>query len=328
MKRRRLGQTDIEVSEIALGTMMFGSWGQPNHAECGRMVARAIAGGINFFDSADIYDFGQSEQILGAALGYVKRDSYVVATKVGNPMSQTDDSMRGLSARWISQSCENSLTRLGVEHIDLYQAHRPDPETPLDETVEAFGALVAAGKVRAVGTSCFSAAQIAEWNRLAAESGVAGLTTEQPPYSILARGIETEIVPAAQNEHLSLVVWAPLNGGWLTGKYQADAIELESRAQREPAHFDHADAEIRSRKRELVSQLQEVAAQAGLSIVQLSVGFVLARPEVGSALVGPRTLEQLDALLSRAIPQLSADVLAAIDRIVAPGTNINPADAG
>jgi aryl-alcohol dehydrogenase-like predicted oxidoreductase len=328
MKRRQLGHSGIEVSEIALGTMMFGAWGNPNHAECGRMVARALEAGINFFDTADIYDRGQSEVILAAALSRVPRSSYVLATKVGNPMSDADPSMRGLSRRWITRACDDSLRRLGTDHIDLYQAHRPDPDTPLEETVAAFDGLVRAGKVRAIGTSCFSAAQLDEWHRLAAEAGLVAPATEQPPYSILARGIENEIVPAAARHGMGLVVWAPLNGGWLTGKYQTGSGEDTSRAEREPDHFDYRDTQMRGRKRELVWKLQGVATEAGLSLIQLALGFVLARPEVSAALIGPRTLIQLEDLIHAGTPVLGADILADIDAIVAPGVDVNPHDAG
>jgi len=328
MKTRPLGQSGIDVSELALGTMMFGAWGNPDHAECARMVAFAVDHGITLFDTADMYDQGQSELILGAALCHVPRGAYVLATKVGNPMSETDPAMRGLSRRWIEQACEDSLRRLGVEYVDLYQAHRPDPDTPLEETVAAFDSLAEAGKVRAVGTSCFTATQLDEWHRLAAGSNLVAPATEQPPYSMLARGIETEIVPAVRRHEMSLLVWAPLNGGWLTGKYQMGSGEDHSRAQRQPDHFDLKDAEMRAHKRDLVGRLQLVATEAGLTITQLALGFVLATPAVSTALIGPRTLTQLEDLVHGGAPMLTPDTLAAIDAVVAPGTNINPYDAG
>lgn len=327
MRFRRLGHSGIPVSEIALGTMMFGAWGNPDVAECELMVRRALDGGVTLFDTADMYDFGRSEEILGTALASVSRDSYVLATKCGNPMTFSDPSQGGLSRRWIVQACDESLRRLGVDYVDLYQAHRPDPDTPLDESLAAFDELVHAGKVRAIGTSCFSEAQIDELAALAGSAGLTSPTTEQPPYSILARGIETEIVPACRRHDIGLLVWAPLNGGWLTGKYQVGDGEAASRALRQPEHFDHRDAAIRARKRALVTQLQDVAAAAGLTITQLAIGFALATAEVSAALIGPRTLAQLDDLLTAGAPVLGAETLAAIDAIVAPGTNVNPADA-
>jgi aryl-alcohol dehydrogenase-like predicted oxidoreductase len=322
-----IGHGGIEVSEIALGTMMFGRWGNPNADECREMVDLALDAGITLFDTADIYDFGVSEEILGSALVGRDRESFVVATKVGNPMSD-DPAERGLSRRWILRSCEASLRRLGLDHIDLYQAHRPDPSTPLDETLAAFDELVRAGKVRAIGTSCFSAAQIAELAALGDSRRQTRPTSEQPPYSILARGIETEVVPVCMALGVGLLVWAPLNGGWLTGKYQDGSGEATSRARREPEHFDHKDDEMRARKRALVAALTEIAAVAGLSITQLSLGFVLSQPAVSAALVGPRTPDQLRDLLTTHPAPLPADVMAAIDTVVAPGTNVNPADAG
>lgn len=328
MRLRRLGHSGIPVSELALGTMMFGAWGNPDEAECTRMVRRALDAGITLFDCADIYDRGRSEEILGAALAGVSRDSYVLATKCGNAMSDTDPSMRGLSATWIERACEDSMRRLGVDFIDLYQAHRPDPDTPLEESLAAFDRLVQAGKVGAIGTSCFTAEQLDELARISARTGIVAPATEQPPYSILARGIEVDIVPACARHDMALLVWAPLNGGWLTGKYQDGAGEDRSRAQREPDHFDHADAAMRDRKRSLVAQLIGVASGAGLTITQLALGFVLANEHVAAALIGPRTLAQLDDLLANGAPVLSPEVLDAIDAVVSPGTNVNPKDAG
>jgi aryl-alcohol dehydrogenase (NADP+) len=328
MRTRRLGRPGLPVSEIGLGTMMFGAWGNPDPTVCAGMVRRALDAGITLFDTADIYDRGRSEEILGAALAGIPRDEFVLATKCGNPMHDTDPTMRGLSPVWIARACDDSLRRLGVDHLDLYQAHRPDPTVPLEESLGAFHELVLAGKVRAIGTSCFGADRIDELARLADERGWTPVTSEQPPYSILARGIESEVVPACRRHDLALLVWAPLNGGWLTGKYQNDAGGVGSRAQREPDHFDHRDAAMRETKRTLVARLQDIASAAGVTLTALALGFVLATPEVGSALIGPRTPEQLDDLLGAGAPILDSDTLRAIDAIVAPGVDVNPADAG
>lgn len=323
--RRTLGSSGIEVSTLALGTMMFGRWGNPERDQCVRMVDMALDAGITLFDTADIYDFGVSEDILGVALAG-RRDGVVLATKVGNAMSE-DPAERGLSKRWITQSCEASLRRLRTDCIDLYQMHRPDPETPLEESLEAFDELVSAGKVRTIGTSTFTAEQLDELVRLAGDRGWVQPTSEQPPYSVLVRNIEQEVLPTCRRHDIGVLVWAPLNGGWLTGKYQSDAVDESSRAGREPDHFDHRDAAMRATKRALVDQLMAVARDAGLSLVQLALGFVLAHPAITAAIIGPRTPDQLAELLEAGHVELAPDVLAAIDAVVPPGTTVNPADA-
>jgi aryl-alcohol dehydrogenase-like predicted oxidoreductase len=323
---RQLGASGIEVSTLALGTMMFGRWGNPDEQSCREMVDGALAAGVTLFDTADIYDFGTSEEILGRALAG-RRDGVVLATKVGNAMSD-DPLERGLSRRWVTQSCEASLRRLRTDHIDLYQMHRPDPDTPIDETLQAFDDLVKAGKVRAVGTSTFSVVQLAEARSTAERLGVTAPRSEQPPFSVLVRAVEAEVLPWCARHDVGALVWAPLNGGWLTGKYQSGSVDTVSRAAREPDHFDHRDQTIREEKRRLVAQLGAVADAAGLTLVQLALGFVLANPAVTAALIGPRTPDQLDALLIAADVSLSADVLAAIDGVVAPGLTVNPVDNG
>ncbi len=326
---RTLGHSGMRVSELALGAMMFGQWGNTDVAECHRMVHRAIDAGITLVDTADMYDDGASEEILGAAL-VGRRDRVVLATKVGNPMGG-DPARSGLSSRWIEQACDDSLRRLQVDHIDLYQMHRPDPATPIEESLEAFDRLVAAGKVGAIGTSTFSAAQLDELHTLAGDRGWARPTSEQPPYSALARGIETEVLPALRRWEVGAIVWAPLNGGWLTGKYQqvdGDTTDAQSRAQRQPDHFDHRDEAMRAEKRALVSALLVIAADAGMSLPQLALAFVLDDPSVSAAIIGPRTYEQLDQLLTLGPLVLPDGVRARIDAVVAPGRNVNPADAG
>jgi aryl-alcohol dehydrogenase-like predicted oxidoreductase len=327
---RRLGHSGIEVSTIAFGTMMFGRWGNTDVDECHRMVDRAIEAGITLFDTADMYDDGASETILGEALRG-RRDQVVLATKVGNPMGG-DPQRSGLSPRWIKQACDDSLRRLQVDHIDLYQMHRPDTETAIDETLAAFDELVTAGKVGAIGTSTFSAAQIDEISHRADELGFARPTSEQPPYSALARGIERDVLAACRRHDLGVIVWAPLNGGWLTGKYQGVVDDSASRALRQPDHFDHGNETIRVEKHALVGQLTDVAAEAGITLKQLALAFVLDDPTITAAIIGPRTLEQLDDLLATAeLPGglvLPDGVRDAIDLIVVPGRNVNPADAG
>jgi aryl-alcohol dehydrogenase-like predicted oxidoreductase len=326
MQYRRLGSSGIEVSTLSLGTMMFGRWGNPDEESCRRMVDAALAAGVTLFDTADIYDFGVSEEFLGRAIAG-RRDSVVLATKVGNAMSE-DPLERGLSRRWVLQSCDASLRRLGTDYIDLYQMHRPDPSTPIDETLQAFDELVQAGKVRATGTSTFSRAQLAEARATAETRGIGAPASEQPPYSVLVRAVETEVLPWCRQHDVGVLVWAPLNGGWLTGKYQSASVDGGSRAAREPDHFDHRDEVIRSRKRELVDRLAAVAASADLTLIQLAIGFVLAHPAVTSALIGPRTPEQMDSLLAAADVVVPHEVLAAVDAIVPPGLTVNPVDNG
>jgi aryl-alcohol dehydrogenase-like predicted oxidoreductase len=325
VRARRLGASGLEVAPIALGTMMFGAWGNPDGSECRQMVDRALDVGITLFDTADIYDFGRSEEILGAALRG-RRDRVVLASKCGNPMDD-DPAHRGLSARWVHQACDDSLRRLGVDHIDLYQMHRPDPAVPLAETLGAFDELVRAGKIGAVGTSTFGAALLDEVHAVARSNGFAVPTSEQPPYSIMARGIEADVLTTCRRDDVGVLVWAPLNGGWLTGKYRADAGDADSRANRQGEHFDHRLADVRERKTALVDRLTEIADEAGLTLVQLALAFVLDDPTVTAALIGPRTLAQLDDLLAAGVPVLAPDVRAAIDRVIPPGTNVNPADA-
>lgn len=305
---------------------MFGRWGNTDEAECHRMVHRAIDAGVNVIDTADIYDEGRSEEIVGAALRG-RRDEVLVATKVGNPMGG-DPTRAGLSARWIEQACHDSLRRLRVDHIDLYQMHRPDPTTPIDESLGAFDRLVQAGSIRAVGTSTFSADQLTELHRVAGDRGWARPTAEQPPYSVLTRAIEAEVLPLCRHLDLGVVVWAPLNGGWLTGKYQSGEADHQSRARREADHFDHRDATMRATKQHLVGELHAIAVEAGLTLAQLALAFALDHPAVTAAIIGPRTEAQLEELLALGPLDLPTDVRARIDAVVAPGTTVNPTDNG
>jgi aryl-alcohol dehydrogenase-like predicted oxidoreductase len=318
--------TSLLAGPLGLGTMMFGAWGNTDEAECHRMVHMALDAGITLFDTADMYDAGVSELILGRALvGH--RHRVAIATKVGNPMAG-DITRSGLSRRWIRQACEDSLRRLQVDHIDLYQMHRPDPSTPIDETLLALDELVKAGKVGAIGTSTFSPAQLHEVQQRAAALGVTAPTTEQPPYSVLARGIEAEVLPVLRRYGVGALVWAPLNGGWLTGKYQRESSDQSSRANRQPDHFDHRDDAIRAEKHRIVESLGVIAGEAGMSLTQLALAFVVDDPSVTAALIGPRTEVQLEQLLTLGPLTLPAGVRDAIDALVPPGHNVNPADAG
>ena len=218
MQYRTLGSTGIEVSTLGLGTMVLGAWGNNDHDSCVRIIHRALDAGINLVDTADVYAAGESEEIVGAALSG-RRDDIVVATKFHNPMG-ADRNARGNSRRWIRTAVEASLRRLGTDRIDLYQVHRPDPSTDIAETVDALTDLVREGKILAWGTSTFPAEQIVEARWAAERRRVAGPHTEQPPYSILARCIERDVLPTCRRHGMGVLVWSPLAGGWLTGKYQ------------------------------------------------------------------------------------------------------------
>ena len=326
MEHRVLGRTGVRVSPLCLGTMMFGAWGNEDVDECVRMVHQALDAGVNVVDTADVYAFGQSEEILGKALAG-RRDDVVLATKFHNPMGD-DPNRRGNSRRWIVRAVEDSLRRLGTDWIDLYQVHRPDPDTDIDETLGALSDVVHQGKVRAIGTSTFPAAQLVEAQWVAERRGRELFATEQPPYSILARGVEADVLPVCRRYGLGVLTWAPLNGGWLTGKYRRGATPPPgSRAAREPDHFDYGDA-VRERKLQLVEALGGLAADAGLSLTHLALAWVLVHPAVTSAIVGPRTPDQLADLLGAAEVTLDADLLDRIDELVPPGLNVNPRDAG
>src|SRR5438067_1662999 len=325
MEYRVLGRTGISVSTYCLGTMMFGAWGNPDVDECVAMVDISLDAGINFVDTADVYDHGVSEEILARALRG-RRDDVVLATKFNNPMGD-DPNMRGNSRRWIVRAVEDSLRRLGTEWIDLYQVHRPDPATDIDETLGALSDLVLSGKVRAIGTSTFPAELIVEAQWVAERRGRERFATEQPPYSILARGVEAAVLPACLHHEVAVVAWAPLNGGWLTGKYGRSAAPAGSRAAREPEHFDF-EGPVHERKLGAVEQLTKVADAAGLRLIDVAHAFVLTHPAVTAAIIGPRTLEQLHDVLAGADVRLPDEVLDEIDAIVPPGGQLNPADAG
>ncbi|HLI16617.1 MAG TPA: aldo/keto reductase [Acidimicrobiales bacterium] len=326
MRYRTLGRTGMQVSTLCLGTMMFGAWGNPDEAACRRIVDLALDAGINFVDTADVYDRGVSEEIVGRALEG-RRDRVVLTTKVFNPMGE-DPNERGASRRWIVAEVEASLRRLRTDWIDCYLVHRPDPATDLDETLGAMSDLVHAGKVRAIGCSTFPAELLVEADFVARARGRERFAVEQPPYSIFARGIEGHVLPTAQRLGLGVMVWAPLNGGWLSGKYRRGRdVAPDARAVREAEHFDwgRPEAEV---KLSLVEQLEKLAAEAGCSLAHLALAFVLEHPAVTSAIIGPRTPEQLTSLLGAEEVVLPDAVLDRIDELVAPGTDVNPMNAG
>ena len=333
MDYRTLGRTGLKVSPLCLGAMMFGQWGNPDHDDSIRIIQAALDGGINFIDTADVYSAGESEEIVGKAIAG-HRDEIVLATKVHGPMGKGIND-RGNSRYWIMREVENSLRRLGTDHIDLYQIHRPRPEMDVEETLGALTDLVQQGKVRYIGSSTFPAWMMVEAQVAASEHNLQRFVCEQPPYSIFVRHIELDVLPVAQRYGMGVIVWSPLAGGWLTGKYRKDQdVPEDSRAVRSKLmggpvaqRFDMSRA-TNQHKLDLVEKLAAIAEGAGISMTHMANSFVLAHPAVTSAIIGPRTMEQLTDVLSGAELRLSDDVLDAIDELVEPGTTIEEADRG
>ena len=327
MKTRNLGRTGIKVSPLCLGAMMFGAWGNPDHEDAVRIIHAALDNGINFIDTADVYGQGESEEIVGKALKG-RRDDVVLATKFHGAMGK-DPNQQGNSRRWIIRECEESLRRLGTDWIDLYQVHRPDSSTDIDETLSALSDLIHQGKVRAVGSSTFPAEEIVEAQWVAEKRGHERFRCEQPPYSLFVRGIEKDVLPTCQRYGMGVIPWSPLNGSWLTGRYRQGAdIDMSSgRAARLPQRFDPS-LPGNQRKLELIEELLKVAADAGCSLTHLAIAFVLEHPAVSAAIIGPRTMEQMLDLLPAVDVQLDKAVLDRIDELVPPGTNVNASDAG
>ena len=323
MRFRTIGRSGIRVNPLALGTMVLGPWGNTDVESCRRIVLRALDAGVNLVDTADVYGNGATEEIIGPALKG-RRDDVVLATKFNNPVGDHDDPNRqGNSRRWMMRAVEDSLRRLGTDYIDLYQVHRPDPHTAIEETVEAMSDLVRAGKIRAWGTSTFPAEEIVEAHWAAERSGAMGPHCEQPPYSIMCRGIESDVLPTCARYGMGVITWSPLSGGWLTGKYtRADPAPPGSRGATNPDHFDGGN----QAKFDVVERLMPIAAEAGMSPMHMALAWVLEHPSVTAAIVGPRTQSQLDDLLAVGDQRLDADTLDAIDAVVVPGETLNPAD--
>jgi aryl-alcohol dehydrogenase-like predicted oxidoreductase len=326
MEYRTLGATGMRVSPLALGTMMLGAWGNTDRADCVRIVHRALDAGVNLVDTADVYAFGETEEIVGEAL-QGRRDEVILATKAHGPMSD-DPNHRGNSRRWLIRACEDSLRRLRTDRIDLFQLHRPDPDTDLDETLGALTELVQSGKVRAVGTSTFQAEEIVEALWVADRRGHVQLRCEQPPYNIFVRGPETAVLPACRRHGMGVITYSPLNGGWLTGRYRrGQAIEQTTRTEHMPKMYDPEQPAV-ARKLELVEALLALAAEAGMSLTHMALAFITSNPQVTAAIIGPRTMQHLDDQLAAMDIRLGGDVLDRIDQLVPPGTTIDPVDAG
>jgi aryl-alcohol dehydrogenase-like predicted oxidoreductase len=321
IRYRPLGRTGIEVSTHCLGAMMFGSVGNPDHDDCVRIIHAALDHGINFVDTADMYSAGESEEIVGKALRD-RRDDVVLATKVHFQMGEGRN-RSGNSRRWILKAVDESLQRLRTDWIDLYQVHRPDPDTDIEETLSALTDLVREGKIRAFGCSTFPAEEIVEAHHVSERRALHRFRTEQPPYSILARGIEADVLPVCQRYGMGVLVWSPLAFGFLSGKYRKNTpVDLSTgRPALRPAQFDPAIPE-NAAKLDAVEQLLQLAADIGCTLPQLAVAFTVAHPAVTSAILGPRTMQQLDDLVKGAALTLDDDALDRIDETVAPGTNL------
>jgi len=317
MHYRTLGRTGMKVSPYALGAMMFGAIGNPDHDDSIRIIHKALDAGINVVDTADAYSHGESEEIVGQALKG-RRDDVVLATKLWMPMGD-DPNQRGNSRRWITTAIEHSLRRLQTDHVDLYQIHRPDPDTDIEETLSALSDLIHSGKVRAIGSSTMPASDMVEAQWVAQRRGLERFRTEQPAYSILSRGIEAEVLPVAQRYGMGTLVWSPLAQGLLTGRVRkGQPTDL-----RRVARFKHLSDE---RRIDAVEQLVPLAEQAGLPLTHLAMAFAIAHPGVTSAIIGPRTMEQLDDLLAGVDVTLTDDILDQIDEIVPPGTDVGTLD--
>jgi aryl-alcohol dehydrogenase-like predicted oxidoreductase len=321
MQYRSLGRTGVQVSTLVLGAMNFGAIGRTTQDEATAIVGAALDGGVNLIDTADMYGNGESEEMVGKAIAG-RRDDIVLATKAGLPIGD-ERNHQGSSRRWLVTELDNSLRRLGVDHVDLYQIHRWDPRTSDEETLSALTDLQRAGKIRHFGSSTFPAYRIvqAEWTARAGHLG--RYVTEQPSYSILQRGVESHVLPVTEEYGLGVLAWSPLASGWLSGAVRAGQEVATHRSALMPQRFDPAIPANQARL-EAVEQLAKVADQAGLTMIQLALGFVTAHPAVTSAIIGPRTIDHLRSQLAAADTVLPADVLDAIDSIVAPGVDLAP----
>ncbi len=326
MERRILGTTGVSVSKLCFGAGMFGYFGNEDQRECDWMVHQALDAGINYFDTSDVYSHGESEIMLGSALKG-RRDEVVLATKFSLPMSD-EANHRGSSRRWIMREVEASLRRLGTDYLDLYQVHRADPTTDLDDTLGALTDLVRAGKVRMLGSSTFPAELIVEAQWVAERRGRERFRVEQPPYSLFARRIEADVLPTCQRFGMGIVVWSPLSQGWLTGKWRRDTRAEDTHRQNLQPHLFDMERPDNQRKLDLVERLLAVAEDAGMGLLEMAIAFVCQHPAVTSAIIGPRTPGQLEGLLAAADVVLGDDVLNAIDEIVPPGVTISRDDDG
>jgi aryl-alcohol dehydrogenase-like predicted oxidoreductase len=329
MEYRSLGRTGITVSQLCLGGMMFGAFGNQDRDESFQIIHKALAAGINFIDTADGYSAGESEEILGKALAGGRRENVVLAVKFGVPFGDEDPNHRGASRRWITQAVEGSLRRLQTDWIDLYQVGVPDRTIDIDETLSALSDLVHAGKIRSFGASKVPASEIVEAQWTADRRGHGRFRTEQPPYSMLTRAIEYDVLPTCLRHGMGVMTYSPLAGGWLSGRYrkgqQVSGPGSAARAQRFAEAYDSANP-ANAAKLDAADALGRLADEAGLTLVQMAIAFVTRHPAVSSAIIGPRTMEHLDSYLAADGIELPVDLLDRIDQIVPPGVTINVAD--
>jgi len=329
MEYRSLGRTGVSVSQLCLGAMMFGAFGNRDHDDAVKIIHKALDAGINFIDTADGYSAGESEEILGQALAGGRRERVVLAVKTGVPFGDADPRLVGGSRRWLTEAVEASLRRLRTDWIDVYQLGVPDPDADIDETLGALTDLVRAGKIRSFGASKVPASQIVEAQWTAERRGHGRFRTEQPPYSLLTRAIEYDLLPTCQRHGMGVMAYSPLAGGWLSGAYrkgqQASEPASAFRRQRFAAAYDAADP-ANAAKLDAADALGALADEAGITLIQMAVAFVTRHPAVTSAIIGPRTMEHLDGYLAADGIELSADVLDRIDEIVPPGVTVNVAD--
>lgn len=326
MQLKSLGGTGLQVSRFCLGAMMFGAIGNRDHDDCVRIIHKAIDSGINFIDTADVYSQGESEEIVGKALKG-KRENLILATKFFGPMDE-EPNHRGGSRKWIVREVENSLKRLGTDYIDLYQIHRYDEVTDMEEILFTLTGLVKQGKIRYFGSSMFPPDRIIESHWIAEKRGLMRFRCEQPWYSIFTRDIERFVLPACQRYGMGVISWSPLDGGFLSGKYRSTGDLTEDTrvavyTKRFTGSFD-PEAELFQRKIALVKELGKVADEAGITMAQMAVAFSLNHPAVTSAIIGPRIMDHLETLLPAADLELPVEVLDRIDAIVPPGINVNP----
>lgn len=333
MEYRQLGHTGMGVSRLCLGAMMFGAFGERDHDMSIRIIHRALDAGINFVDTADIYSQGESEVIVGKALADGRRDDVILATKFHGPMDvplgQTGDpNKRGNSRRWIVQEVDNSLERLQTDWIDLYQVHRPDTGTDDDETIAALTDLQRQGKIRAFGSSTFPAHRIVEDQWISEKRCLGRFVTEQPPYSLIARGVEADVLPVAEKYHMGVIPWSPLAGGWLTGKFRKGKEAPEThRGSLLPGRYDMSDP-TNQKRLDAAEEFAVLAEDTGIPLIHLALAFVMQHPAVTAPIIGPRTMEHLESQLGAVDVTLETDVLDRVDEIVPPGVNLGHDDAG
>jgi aryl-alcohol dehydrogenase-like predicted oxidoreductase len=326
MEMRYLGRTGIRVSPLCLGCMMFG--GKTTPEDSFAIIDRAIAAGINFLDTANVYNDGRSEEVVGQAL---KRNGHrhhiVLATKVHGNMHKgdaLDPNQWGNSRRQIIEQCDASLRRLGTDWIDLYQLHRPHVECPIDETLRALDDLIRAGKVRYIGTSTFAAWQIVEALWASKEYGLNRFVTEQPPYHLLDRRIERELIPMCRTYGIGIIPWSPLAGGFLTGKYRRQGQSQPEGRFADGTHFRAPSLLNSDRAFEVVEGLERLAGEKGCSISQLAIAWCMQQEGITSPIIGPRTMEQFEDNVAAVDVHISEEDRKVIDQISPPGGVVVP----